>query len=307
MLISVESLKLSINNTPILHDVNLSLREGEIHGFLGPNGAGKSTTINAILGLLKTDSGRIDIFGTQTTSGFDTPVIREQIGVLPEQSGCYEWITAVDYLRFFASLYGRVISDKDLRDRLHRVGLTPKDGQTINMFSRGMKQRLGLARALIANPRLIILDEPTNGLDPRGRRDIHDILASLAAEGVGILLCTHLLDDVERLCSRVGIIVDGRTVAEGSVAELLRNSGHLNRYKLRMTTPPSAEEQSKITDNISIISHDGDWWHLSIAAETSPETVWRELFFRGWEIAEIRREDGGIEDMYLALTEGSTS
>jgi len=304
MLLSIEALKVSINNTPVLHDVHMSLKEGEIHGFLGPNGAGKSTTINTVLGLLKSDSGHIEVFGNTAIGGAAGAKIREQIGVLPEQNGFYDWMEATDYLEFFARLYGRAISRQDIRLRLNRVGLEPKDGQTITMFSRGMKQRLGLARALIANPRLIILDEPTNGLDPRGRRDIHDILSSLAAEGAGILLCTHLLDDVERLCSSVGIIVEGRTVIEGPVADLLRDRGHQNRFKIRMAVPPSAEEQSKIADNVSVLGHDDDWWLLQFDAGTSSETVWRELFFRGWKITEIRQEGGGIEEMYLSLTDG---
>jgi len=307
MLISIESLKLSINQTPILHDVHLSLQEGQIHGFLGPNGAGKSTTINAILGLLKTDSGHIEVFGKKANTGVDDPKVRREIGVLPEQSGFYEWMTATDYLEFFSSMYGQSIGKKEISERLHRVGLDQKGETIIGTFSRGMKQRLGLARSLISNPRLIILDEPTNGLDPRGRRDIHDILLSLAADGAGILLCTHLLDDVERLCSSVGIIVDGRTVAEGAVNDLLRDSGNLNHFKLRMTSPPSAEDQSNMANNVSIVAHNGEWWHLNIDTGTSPETVWRELFFRGWEITEICREGGGIEDMYLTLTEGRPS
>ena len=130
-------------------------------------------------------------------------------------------MTAIDYLGFFAQLYGYVRSPREILDRLGQVGLDFRPRQTIGTFSRGMRQRLGLCRALIGNPELLILDEPTNGLDPRGRREVHDVLIALSQRGVGILLCTHLLDDVDRLCHRIGIIVHGRTVAEGSIAELI--------------------------------------------------------------------------------------
>ncbi len=303
MLLSIDDLQVSINKVPILHDVHLSLNEGDIYGLLGPNGAGKSTTINTALGLSKVDGGNINIFGIDVSRDGAVAAIRGDIGVLPEHGGFYDWMTAVDYLSFFASLYGRDMSREEINQRLHRVGLKQNAGQVISNFSQGMRQRLGLARALIPDPRLIILDEPTNGLDPRGRRDIHDTLSDLAGEGVGILLCTHLLDDVERLCSRIGIIVEGRTVAEGAIDDLLRNERHLNRFKLRLASPPPKPEPSGLIESLSIVAHDDEWWHVSLDAGTLPETLWRELFSRGWEITEIRREGGGIEDLYLSLTE----
>jgi ABC-2 type transport system ATP-binding protein len=154
--------------------------------------------------------------------------------VLTERNGFYDWITAEEYLGFFAELYGHRLATAELRDRLALVGLELRPGQRIGTFSRGMRQRSGLARALIADPALLILDEPTNGLDPRGRRDIHDVLIGLAGRGVGILLCTHLLDDVDLLRHRIGVIVEGRTVAEGTIAELVRTTGHSARFRVRL-------------------------------------------------------------------------
>ncbi|HEX9447946.1 MAG TPA: ABC transporter ATP-binding protein, partial [Dongiaceae bacterium] len=180
-----------------------------------------------------------------------------------------------------------------------QVGLQPRIRQSIGTFSRGMRQRLGLARALIGNPDLLILDEPTNGLDPRGRREIHDILLNLAGTGVGILLCTHLLDDVERLCQRVGIIVDGKTVADGALSALIKTSSQLSRYRLRL-----AGEIPKDPDKTaSIVARDGDWLIVEIDAGIRPDEAWRTLLIRGWPIAEVRRDGNGLEDLYLALTE----
>ncbi len=301
-LLVVEHLSLGLGGTPILRDVNVSVGPGEIYGLIGPNGAGKSTTIAAALGLLDHERGRIEVFGNDPLR--KPEFVRQRLGVLPEQNGFYEWMSAREYLAFFARLYGRRLREIEMDDLLARVGLAPRRGQAIATFSRGMKQRLGLARALLPQPDLLILDEPTNGLDPRGRREIHDVLLELSGrDGVGVLLCTHLLDDVERLCQRIGIIVDGETVAQGSIEELIRRNEALSRFKLRLTGAPPADAGKP--ERISVLGHHGEWWLVEVAASLTPEKAWRELLFMGWPIAEIAREGGGLEDLYLSLTEGS--
>lgn len=298
MLIEIDKLRLSIGTTRILHDVHLSLDAGEIYGLLGPNGAGKSTTIAAAIGLLKPDAGRVRVLGNDPQHSADE--IHGRLGVLPEQNGFYDWMAAEDYLSFFAALHGRNLSRNQLRQRLAIVGLHSRPRQVIGTYSHGMRQRLGLARALIADPMLLILDEPTNGLDPRGRREVHDILLELAGRGVGILLCTHLLDDVDRLCQRVGIIVEGRTVAEGTIADLVRNEDRLARFRLRLAGEPDGAGE---IDTVTVVAHEGEWWVVDLDPAITPDAAWRELLFRGWPIAEIRRDGGGLEDLYLALTE----
>jgi ABC-2 type transport system ATP-binding protein len=284
--------------------VNLTLNEGEIYGLLGPNGAGKSTTIAAALGLVRASGGTVRVLGADPRA--DAKAIHGRLGVLPEQNGFYGWMTARDYLRFFSRLYGRERGDRDLAARLAQVGLEPHAGQPIGTFSQGMRQRLGLARALIGIPELLILDEPTNGLDPRGRREVHDILLDLSANrGIGILLCTHLLDDVDRLCKRIGIIVAGRTVVEGSVDDLLRTNQQMARFQLGLGGDlPGAES---FPEGISFIARNGDWCIVGIDPTLSPDVAWRELLFRGWPLTEIRREGGGLESLYLVLTERSSS
>lgn len=299
MLIEIEGLRLSIGGVPILHDVRLALGEGEIYGLLGPNGAGKSTTIAAALGLIKPDGGRVRVFGKDPWTA--SPEIYGGIGVVPEQSGFYDWMTAEEYLAFFAQLHRRDDGPNKMRERIAAVGLEPRPAQAIGTYSRGMRQRLSLARALVAEPKLLVLDEPTNGLDPRGRRDIHDLLIGLAGRGVGILLCTHLLDDVDRLCRRVGIIAEGRTVAEGAIADLVRSERRLARFRLRLIGQPAALPDE--IQHVSVVAHEGDWWIVDLDPEVTPDAAWRELLFRGWPIAEIRREGGGLDELYLALTE----
>lgn len=299
MILEIKHLKVSLGGVAILHDVNLSFDEGEIYGLIGPNGAGKSTTIAAAIGLLRRDDGWVRVMGHDPQS--DSKLTHARLGVLPEQSGLYDWMDATGYLAFFAALYGWRPRERDLRGRLAQVGLEPRPGQRIGTFSRGMRQRLGLARALIANPKLLILDEPTNGLDPRGRREMHDILIDLSTNhGVGILLCTHLLDDVDRLCKRIGIIAEGRTVAEGSIVDLVRSHDHPVRFQLRLSGNGS---KAGVPPEITIVARNGEWCTVDLSPEVDPQTAWRELLFMGWPITEIWHEGGGIEDLYLSLTE----
>jgi ABC-2 type transport system ATP-binding protein len=154
---------------------------------------------------------------------------------------------------------------------------------------------------MIADPALLILDEPTTGLDPRGRREVHDILLDLSRRGVGILLCTHLLDDVERLCDRIGIIVQGRTVAEGSIEELVRNAGVAARFKLRLAGEPPTERLENLP--VAVVARDGDFWIVNLDSGVVPQQAWGELLRRGWPITEITCEGGGLEEVYFGLTE----
>lgn len=299
MLIEIRSLTLKIGEQPILHDIHVSLGAGEIYGLIGPNGAGKSTTIAAALGLRKRAGGSIRVLDKDPD--IDPRAIHARCGVLPEQNGFYEWMSAVDYLDFYARLYGHERSPKEIRDRLAQVGLELRPGQTIATFSRGMRQRLGLARALIGDPGLLILDEPTNGLDPRGRREIHDVLIGLSRRGIGILLCTHLLDDVERLCHRIGIIARGRTVADGSIAELVREANERREFRLRLAGP--VPTGPAMPSHVAVVGEQGEWSIVNLDPAITPDTAWRELLFAGWPITEIHAAGGGLEHLYFSLTE----
>jgi len=300
MLLKIRNMAVRIGNTPILKDVSLSIDRGEIYGLLGPNGAGKTTTIAAALGLVPHIAGVVALLDRDATK--DLTAIRRDIGVLPDPNGFYDWMTGEAYLQFFAGLYGVSRTQQDIADRMNQVGLKPRAGQPIGTWSHGMRQRLGLARALVADPILLVLDEPTNGLDPRGRRDIHDILLHLAQnEGVGILLCTHLLDDVERLCTKIGIIADGRTLVEGSIQDLLRTTQHLRRFRLRLSKPAPGEFGTMT--GLRIVAQEGESVVIDMDPTLQPEEAWRQLLFQGWPIQEIAQECGGLEELYLTLTE----
>jgi len=299
-MISIENLHLAIGGKEILKGIELHLQPGDIYGLLGPNGAGKSTTIFALLGLHARGSGSISVLGRDP--GKQAAAIRCSVGVMPENAGFYEWMTAPAYLRWYGRLYGQPPTDGDLLMLLKKVGLGTENHRHIGIYSRGMKQRLAVARALISHPRLLILDEPTNGLDPKGRREIHDLLREFAAEGsAGVLLCTHLLDDVDQLCNRIGIIDQGHTRLEGRLGDLLAGQGTPQHYRLRLEGKP---DTANLPAGLSLLAHEDNWWRVQVQSKSSegPSALWGELWQCGWRILEIRSEASSLEELYLRTT-----
>jgi ABC-type multidrug transport system ATPase subunit len=232
--IIVKNISKSYGEIPAVENLTFEVKKGEFFGFLGPNGAGKTTTIRMLTGIIAPNSGDI-ILGEKDIS--DRASISKSIGVLSESRGFYEWMTGEEYLLFFASLYN--VSDKKekVQDLLAKVGLLERKDTPISTYSRGMKQRLGLARTLVNNPQIIFLDEPTLGLDPQGQEDIHNLLKKLNQEGVTIFFSSHVLSEVAQLCSTIAIINKGRLVAQGTLDELQKktNSTDLREVFLNLT------------------------------------------------------------------------
>ncbi|MBI5587356.1 MAG: ABC transporter ATP-binding protein [Deltaproteobacteria bacterium] len=219
MIIKVENLVKRYDGHTALDGLDFGVEAGDVFAFLGPNGAGKTTTIRILTAIIRADSGSVLIGGHDV---FKEPAeVKKIINALPESSGYYEWMTGREYLGFFSDLYEGKTSTQDIRALLEAVGLHGKEDHLISSYSRGMKQRLGIARSLINRPKLLFLDEPTNGLDPIGRRDIHDLLIDLNRKhGTTIFLSTHLLDDVNRLCNRIAIINYGKIVRTGELEKM---------------------------------------------------------------------------------------
>ncbi len=237
--IEVTDLGLVLQGQVVLNGIRMNMREGEIYGLLGENGAGKSSTLAVVTGLRPASSGRVIVLGLDPIR--QRAEVHRVIGVLSEHGGFYGWMSAHDSLRWYAEMHNIRLPQRDAEDLLSRVRLDPGNRKPIWTFSHGMKQRLGLARAILHRPKLLILDEPTNGLDPKGRKDIHDLLLDLnRREGVGVVLCTHLLDDVERLCNRIGVIHRGETLAEGRLADLAAPRGGLEDYYLNLVGTENA-------------------------------------------------------------------
>lgn len=203
----------------ILKGITFSVAKGEIFGYLGPNGAGKTTTLKCILGLIFPDQGKISLFGLPHFS----LKAKQNIGFLPENPYFYDYLTAGEFLRFYAQLFSikKNIKEKKIADLLKLVGLEQAEALQLRKFSRGMLQRIGLAQALINDPSLVFLDEPLGGLDPIGRKEIRDIILRLKDEGKTVFLCSHILQDIEMICDRVAIIIQGRIINQGKLQDLV--------------------------------------------------------------------------------------
>jgi ABC-2 type transport system ATP-binding protein len=201
-----------------LHPLNLAVEQGEIFGFLGPNGAGKTTTLKMLMGLVFPTGGSARILGMDV----DDPRIKAQIGFLPEQPYFYDYLTARELLEYYGRLSG--LGGKDLSARAHamldRVGLPDVEGVQLRKFSKGMLQRVGIAQAILHDPKVVFLDEPMSGLDPMGRREVRNLMEQLKQEGKTVFFSTHILSDAEALCNRVAIIHLGELRGVGAVAEL---------------------------------------------------------------------------------------
>jgi ABC-2 type transport system ATP-binding protein len=202
-----------------VEDLSFSVNAGEIFGLLGPNGAGKTTTLKMLLGFVRPSAGQAFIGGAPA----GTVASRRGLGYLPENPALYEFLRGDEYLVFAGRLAGLSLADARRRsaELLERVGLAGRADRPIRKFSKGMVQRLGVAQALIGDPRIVILDEPMSGLDPIGRKDVRDLILALREEGRTVLFSTHILSDVEAICDRVGILVEGRLTDCGALADLV--------------------------------------------------------------------------------------
>jgi len=217
-----------------VRDLNLEVAAGQIYGLLGPNGSGKSTTLKIILGLVPPTRGRAQIFGRDS----DEVASRESVGFLPENPYFYKFLTGAETLRFCGKLCG--LRGARLRHRVDEMlaltGLTNARDRRLAGYSKGMLQRIGLAQALIQEPALLVLDEPTAGVDPAGARDIRDLIVDLKSRGITVLLSSHLLSQVQEICDRVGILADGALVREGALPDLLA-LGDQTQLVLRNASP----------------------------------------------------------------------
>ena len=203
--------------TKILKGISLTVEEGEIFGYLGPNGAGKTTTLKCILGLLFPEKGKIEIFGYPHLH----LKAKERVGFLPENPYFYDYLTASEFLRFYSYLFSQKKKEEKIDNLLSLVGLEKSADLQLRKFSRGMLQRIGLAQAILHDPSLVLLDEPLGGLDPLGRKELRDIIVRLKEEGKTVFLSSHILQDIELICDRVAIIVDGQIINQGVLRDLI--------------------------------------------------------------------------------------
>ncbi|MCB1198098.1 MAG: ABC transporter ATP-binding protein [Deltaproteobacteria bacterium] len=220
----------------ILHDVSFYVEENSICGLVGPNGAGKTTIIKSILDFVHPEQGTVSFFG----SSIHDAKVKEKIGYLPEQAYYYEYLTGYEFLSFYGNLFGLSKKEKNKRitHLLQQVGLSHAADRKLRNYSKGMLQRIGIAQSLINDPQFVILDEPMTGLDPIGRKEIRDIIFDLKKQGKTVLVCSHILSDIEYLCDHVILIVHGKVKAFGQIKEVVQPNVHRIDYYFNALKPP---------------------------------------------------------------------
>ncbi|HWG57789.1 MAG TPA: ABC transporter ATP-binding protein [Candidatus Acidoferrales bacterium] len=300
--IRTEGLTRDFGKVRALDGVTLEVPAGSIFGFLGPNGAGKTTTIRLLLGLLDPTSGSAQVLGFDTrTQGAE---IRRKTGALLEHSGLYERLTAAQNLEFYARVWRMARADREARvkELLGHLGLWERRGEAVSAWSRGMKQKLAIARTMLHKPPLIFLDEPTAGLDPVAAAALREELAVLASrEGVTVFLTTHNLAEAEKLCGRVGVIRQGKLVAVGSPDELRRREGgqkveiigrgFSEQLLAKLRQRAEVEQAQTMNGRLSLNLRDG----MEIAPVISL------VVSEGGEVEEVRRGKASLEDVFLTL------
>jgi ABC-2 type transport system ATP-binding protein len=275
-------------------DVSFTVARGEVLGLLGPNGAGKTSVIKMLLGLVRPDAGEVLLLGRRSTD----PRSRSAVGYLPELFRYQPWLTATEVLDLHVRLSRVDVDASERRECLALVGLADRADDRVGGFSKGMQQRLGLAVALVARPELVVLDEPTSALDPLGRVDVRDLVLSLKARGVAVLLNSHLIGEVERVCDRVVILDKGRVAASGTLAELLGQ----REVRLRLAAVDGrAESRLRAA---GAMTRSGDWFTVQLAADddgvTVPDLV-RDLVGLGVRVHAVEPVRISLEERLLAV------
>ncbi|WP_194895600.1 ABC transporter ATP-binding protein [Catenulispora pinisilvae] len=233
-----------------LDHVDVSVARGQIHGLVGPNGAGKTTLLGLLLGLAVADEGALEVLGAQVGRALPAP---DGVSGFVDGPGLYPTLTAKQNLATLAALRPRDAVTSDVGEALHEVGLAEVADDKVRGFSLGMRQRLGLAAAMLTKPKLLVLDEPANGLDPSGKKQVHGVLNRLVAAGVTVILSSHRMDDLEALCSEVTILSTGRVVFSGPLNKLSDETRELD-YRLRTTDPAAAGIIAAETPGISVVA-----------------------------------------------------
>lgn len=248
--------------------LNLSVEKGEVFGFLGPNGAGKTTTTGMLLGLLQPSAGSVHLFGQLVT--LQKSSVLQRVGSLMAEPGFLPDLSGRENLRLLAHLHPQ-LTQKRIEETLEQVGLLKDAGRKVKTYSTGMKQRLGLGMALMHTPELLVLDEPTNGLDPAGMKEVRTLLKSMPSQGVTVFLSSHLLHEVEQICDRVAVLNHGRVLAQGRVADLVRGQ---QVVRARVSDPLRAAEVLRSLPAASRVVANGGWVEVQgVPSETLIECL----------------------------------
>jgi ABC-2 type transport system ATP-binding protein len=296
-IIEVENLKKSYEAVEAIRGISFSVEEGEVFGLLGPNGAGKTSCVEILEGLRTPDSGKVSVCGMDPQSGGDE--YKQLIGGVLQSTSLPEKIRVREALDLFSGFYKQRRSVNDLIDRF---GLKEKQSAFYSTLSGGQKQRLALAMALLNEPRVVFLDEPTAGLDPQVRREIYDIIEELKREKKTILITTHYIEEAERLCDRVAIVDGGRVIATGTPRELKQSSAGTTRIELRVARPEEPAVLKQLDGVADCRAFDG---YFVIHSKHVPGTIValvKHLESTGNELAGLEIANPSLEDVFIELT-----
>ena len=279
-----------------LQDMNLAVPRGRVYGFLGPNGAGKTTTIGVILGLLAATGGHVELFGLDSRTHRSEALRRT--GAILEGQAYYPLLSGRDNLRVWSAVTGNATAQR-IDEVLELVGLAGRSRDKVRTYSQGMKQRLGLAAALLHDPELLVLDEPTNGLDPAGMREFRDLIKELGRMGKTVFVSSHLLGEVEQMCDEVGIVKEGRLLTQGPVATLL---GQGQALELQVTDAERAVSVLRGIDWVVSVTRQQDSRLVVEAPRERAAELSRALAEQQIYLAELRPREGSLEEFFLEVT-----
>ena len=303
-MIQVQHLRKAFGALVAVDDISLEVRDGEIFGLLGPNGAGKTTTINMICGVLQPDGGRVLV--DDTDIWIEPRRVKQSLGVVPQEIAVYEDLTARDNLKFWGSLYG--LGGAELRRRvdeaLSRVGLAERAGDKVKGFSGGMKRRLNLCMGLMHEPKFLLLDEPTVGIDPQARLNILEVIREVAASGTTVLYTTHYMDEAEELCDRIAIIDHGKILTEGTLEELTRLAGE--GEMVRLTGTFDSERGRALLERLhGVRVHSVEEGRAVLSIDTNGPgltAVLPELFAGELAVDDVSIQQPSLQSVFIRLT-----
>jgi ABC-2 type transport system ATP-binding protein len=304
-MLKIENLCKSYGKFQALNNLNLEIGKGEIFGFVGPNGAGKSTSMKIICGLLTATSGKVYVEGVDALN--NSKLLKSKIGYMPDFFGVYDDLKVTEYLEFYASIYNIKGEErkKVCMDLLELVDLTDKKDFYVDSLSRGMKQRLCLARSLVHNPDLLVLDEPASGMDPRARIEMKEILRTLKSMGKTILVSSHILPELAELCTTIGIIERGHLVVSGTVDQIMKKISRSQIVRIKVLSKleeavkllkeyPQIDEVEAVDSNILEAA-------LNCEEEFMSEIL-AKLVSKGVPVVSFSAVDGNLEDIFMKVT-----
>ena len=307
--VEIDNLRVNYGKVEAVRGISITIPKGEVYGFIGPNGAGKSSTIKVLATLQTNFRGRAAVTGLNVA--LEPHRVRERIGYMPDFFGVYEDLSAREYLHFFAAAYRIERSKRKqiVNDVLELTDLTNKIDAPVDGLSRGMKQRLALARVLLHDPDLLLLDEPASGLDPRARIEVRELLKALKDMGKTILISSHILHELGQLCTRIGIIEAGQMVEQGSLEEIYEKLRLRRVVHLRVKDPaPELADQIAEMPGVLGVEQQIDRWAISLQeSESAIEDLHDRIVSTGARVQMFQPEAMDMETAFMKLTEGKTA